>query len=266
MEFRILKLPKSKAAELSVYSMESAEPYRPLPAPVYIFLPENEKIVPIKGSFDFFTVPDLERLRRGGRYFYGPIYRKVEPFLKVAREIKIILGWNASTATQVLEPAPYEMSDTVLRKLGGLWSPLGIPSAFAVAFANELCDAVPEGCLESRREIDPDRYELYLLRSGVFVFLALHLGYLDLHLLNEWRLRIFRETEGAPLSAELVELRSWVEHTLHSPEVLTLTLDQFEGSMTRVAQKLQSRLARVRSFTELQNRVEHKESEVGDVG
>lgn len=267
MEFRTRKLPKSKAAELSSFSIDTAVPYRPLPAPVYILLQRNEKLISVKGPFDFFTARDLERLKLGGSFFYGPIYSRVMPFHAVANDVRKMLGWNAPNATNVLEPAPYELSDAVLRKLGSIWAPLStmngadrdgpiaIESYFAVAFANELCEPIPGEWLELARENDPDHYELSLLRAGVFVFLALHLGYMDLKALSAYRIRFFHEavrvfgsggSESAPLSLELAELKRWTETLIHSPEVLTISSDQFEHSASRSAQKLKTRLARVR--------------------
>ncbi len=267
MEFRTRKLPKAKAAELSSFLVDSAVPYRPLPAPVYILLPRNEKLVSVKGPFDFFTARDIERLKHGGSFYYGPIYSRVQPFQAVARDIRKMLGWNVPNATDVLEPSPYEISDAVLRKLGAIWAPMstvngadrdgpvGIESYFAVAFANELCEPIPGSWLELAREKDPDFYELSLLRAGVFVFLALHLGYLDLNLLSAYRIRFFHEAtqifgsggaDAVPLSFELAELKRWTETLIHSPEVLTISSDQFEHSIARVTQKLKSRLRRVR--------------------
>jgi hypothetical protein len=267
MEFQTRKLPKTKAAELSSFPIETAEPYRPLPAPVYILLSRNEKLLSLKGPFDFFTARDLERLKKGGALFYGPIYSRVAPFEAVARDVRKILGWNVPNATNVLEPTPYEISDAVLRRLGAVWAPvstmngadrdgpIGIESYFAVAFANELCEPIPGNWLEHAREKDPDYYELSLLRSGVFVFLALHLGYLDLRMLNAFRLRFFHEAvhvfgsggaESAPLSLELAELKKWTETLIHTPEVTTISSDQFDHSIGRVTQKLKSRLLRVR--------------------
>ncbi|MBS1963057.1 MAG: hypothetical protein JST04_12640 [Bdellovibrionales bacterium] len=274
MEFRTRKLPKAKAAELSSFPIDQAEPYRPLPAPVYLLLPRNEKMVSVKGPFDFFTARDLARLKDalerqpdGGAFYFGPIYSRVEPFQSLARDVQKMLGWNAPNATSVLEPAPYELSDAVLRKLGTAWAPLSnlngadrdgpiaIESYFAVAFANELCEPIPGDWLEFAREKDPDFYELSLLRSGVFVFLALHLGYLDLKMLSAYRKRFFSDeikifgsggAESAPFSLELAELKRWTENLIHSPEVLTISSDQFEHSISRITQKLKSRLQRVR--------------------
>ena len=301
MEFRTRKLPKAKAAELSAFPIETAEPYRPLPAPVYMLLARNEKMISVKGPFDFFTARDLEKLRKGGSFYYGPIYGRVEPFHAVARDVRKMLGWNAPNATNVLEPAPYEISDAVLRKLGSVWAPrsnlngadrdgpIAIESYFAVAFVNELCEPIPGEWLEHAREKDPDYYELSLLRSGVFVFLALHLGYLDLKLLNAYRFRFFNEAVNVfgsggtiSMSLELTELKRWTENLIHSPEVHTISSDQFDHSISRVTQKLKARLLRVRRELADPDAVfvhtyddgglgnhrpeEDDESEVGDVG
>lgn len=267
MEFRTRKLPREKAAELTSFEIETAEPYRPLPAPVYILLPRNEKMISVKGPFDFFTPRDLERLKIGGSFYFGPIFSRVKHFHSVANDIKKMLGWNTPNATSVLEPAPYEISDAVLRKLGTTWAPvsslngadrdgpIAIESYFAVALVNELCEPIPGNWLEYAREKDPDLYELALLRSGVFVFLALHLGFLDLKMLNAYRFRFFHEaiqifgSLGANpvlISHELAELKRWTEHLIHSPEVLVISSEHFDHSISRVTQKLKSRLARVR--------------------
>jgi hypothetical protein len=265
MRFLLRKLPKETSAELEAFKAETAEPYRPLPAPVYILLPRNSKLVSVKGPFDFFTTRDIEKMKAGGQYFYGPILGRVEPFIQAARDVGTMLGWSSPTATSVLEPAPYEISDAVLRKLGTLWAPvhsaegseaetsIGIESYFAVAFANELCEPIPAERIELARERDPDLYEIALLRSGVFVFLALHLGYLDLKMLSALRLRFFNELINItgiesfiPLSMELAELKRWTENLIHSPDVHLISSDQFAYSISRVTQKLRSRLTRVR--------------------
>ncbi len=252
------------AAELSPFSPDTAEPYRPLPAPVYVLLSRNDKLVSVKGPFDFFTPRDITKMK-SGQYFYGPILRRVEPFQLAAKEVKSMLGWSLPTATQVLEPAPFEISDAVLRKLASLWATLppsgnsadetmlGIESYFAVAFANELCDPIPGDRIEMARENDPDLYEIALLRSGIFVFLALHLGYLDLKVLNALRYRFFHELiqvtglgNFLPLSLELAELKRWTENLIHSPEIHLISSEQFQHSISRVTQKLRSRLLRVR--------------------
>jgi hypothetical protein len=259
-------MPKETSAELEAFKAETAEPYRPLPAPVYVLLSRNSKLLAVKGPFDFFTPRDLEKMKAAGQYFYGPILGRVEPFIEAARDVGTMLGWSSPTATTVLEPAPYEISDAVLRKLGTLWAPvrsaegdaaetaIGIESYFAVAFANELCEPIPGDRIEMARERDPDLYDIALLRSGVFVFLALHLGYLDLKMLSALRFRFFNELINVtglgnfiPLSMELSELKRWTENLIHSPDVHLISSDQFKYSISRVTQKLRSRLKRVRT-------------------
>jgi hypothetical protein len=258
-------MPKETSADLETFPTETAEPYRPLPAPVYVLLPKNSKLVSVKGPFDFFTTREIEKMKIGGSYFYGPIYDRVAPFRLAAREVGTMLGWSSPTATNVLEPAPYEISDAILRKLGTLWAPIrstegdaaetpiGIESYFAVAFSNELCEPIPGDRIELARERDPDLYEIALLRSGVFVFLALHLGYIDLKILSALRIRFFNELinvtgigNTVPLSMELTELKRWTEHLIHSPAVHLISSEQFQYSISRVTQKIRSRLARVR--------------------
>lgn len=288
MQFKLRKLPKAKAAALTSFSIDTAEPLRPLPAPIYVLLAKNEKLVSIKGPFDFFTARDLVKMKLGGQYFYGPILRQVEPFLETAREVKKMLIWNQPSATKVLEPSPFEISDAILRKMAELWASLpsaegeseqkliAVESYFAVAFTNELCEPIPGDCLDEAREKDPDLYEIALLRSGVFVFLALHLGYQDLKRLSDLRYRFFNELvpmgasgENAPLSMELADLKRWTEMFIHSPDVHLISNDLFQYSLSRVSQKLRSRLARVRAdLTNPESTLSHAadEGEVSDVG
>lgn len=266
MRFLLRKLPLARAAELETFSPVAAEPYRPLPAPVYVQLPKNEKLVSVKGPFDFFNPRDLEKMRKGGKYFYGPIMKRVEPFRSAAVEVRKMLSWSKPSAGGSLEPAPFEISDAVLRKLAMLWAPIpsnddggdvpiGIETYFAVIFVNELCEPIPGDALEHARERDPDQYEIALLRSGVFVFLALHLGYLDLAMLNRYRERFFNELiqvtalggRTVPMSMELSELKRWTESLVHSADVSLISSEQFQYSISRVTQKLKSRLARVRT-------------------
>lgn len=288
MQFKLRKLPKAKAAELTTFPIDTAEPFRPLPAPIYVLLTKNEKLVSIKGPFDFFTPHELTKMKLGGMYFYGPILRQVEPFLDAAREVKKMLAWNQPSATKVLEPSPFEISDAILRKMASLWAILppseseseqkgiAVESYFAVAFANELCEPIPGDRLDQAREKDPDLYEIALLRSGVFVFLALHLGYQDLKRLSDLRYRFFSEliqvtafSDFAPLSMELSDLKRWTENLIHSPDVHLLSSDLFQYSLSRVSQKLRSRLARVRSdLANPESSLAHAldEGEVSNVG
>ena len=263
MQFKARKLPKSRAAGLTSFSTDQAEPFKPLHAPIYVLLSKNEKLVPLKAPLDFLDAKEIEKLEAGGDYFFGPVHSRVKPFLAAADEIKKTIAWSGASTTGVLEPAPYEISDSILRKLAALWAPLNdgaiaIETYFAVTFTNALCDALPAFEVEGIRDADPDTYELTVLRSGLFVFLAIHLGHSDLKVLNQLRLRFFNESfgdlnpsESAPnsvcISLELHELKRWVEGFVSSPETHLLSSEQFSNSPSRVAQKLESRLHRLRS-------------------
>jgi hypothetical protein len=74
-------------------------------------------------------------------------------------------------------------------------------------------------------------------------------------MLSAYRIRFFHEAiqvfgsggaDSVPLSLELAELKRWTESLIHSPEVLTISSDQFDHSIGRITQKLKSRLGRVR--------------------
>lgn len=262
MRFNLKKLPLETVDSLRQFTLDSVEPFRPLPAPVYLLMSKNQKFVSIKGPFDFFTPKDLIKLKSAEKLYFSEFLDRVEPFRAAARKIKATLSWGATGSTGVLEPTSYELSNAVLQILGALWAKvpggeeglIGIESYFAVAFANELCDPLPGDRLMQARESDVDRYELALLRSGVAVFFALHLGYVDLKILNGLRYRIFLEnvklaglTAIIPFSKELDDLNKWVNVVVHSPEITTISSDQFQWSLNRTTQKLKSRLIRVRS-------------------
>lgn len=261
MRFNLKKLPIETVDSLRQITLESVEPFRPLPAPVYLLMSKNQKFVSIKGPLDFFTPRDLDRLKSVETLYFGEFLDRVQPFRDAARKTRSILSWSGPTGTGVLEPTPYELSDSILRVMGGLWAKLpgddpnliGIESYFAVAFANELCDPLPGDRMMQAREADVDRYELALLRSGVAVFFALHLGYIDLSTLNGLRYRVFVENVKLgglsallPFSKELEDLNKWVNVVVHGPEITTISSDQFQWSLNRTTQKLKSRLQRVR--------------------
>lgn len=260
MRYRLKKLPLDAAENLRPFPVDALEPYRPVPAPVYVRLAKNEKFVSIKGPMDFFTPREIDRLRSADALYFSDFIDRIEPFRQAARRIKAILSWQAPSRDG-LEPAPYELSDSVLRTLANLWSThsikgeqhLRMETFHAVVFANEFCDPLPEDRVLQAREADVDRYELGILRSGLAVFLALHLGYLDRALLNQLRSKIFLEavklqslSRRIPFSKEFNELMIWVEGLVDTPNVVTLSTDQFAYSLNRVSQKLKSRLFRVR--------------------
>src|SRR5690606_18653479 len=87
-----------------------------------------------------------------------------------------------------LPPAPYELSDAVLRLIGPLWGDgSGIDPFFVSAFAEELCGPIPGERLVAMRERSVERFEEAVFSSSFSVFIALHLGYTELEFLKDLR-------------------------------------------------------------------------------
>ena len=266
MKFKLSKLSLESHSNLSPFSLDSVEAFRPLTSPVYLLMTKNSKYVSIKAPFDFFSPKDLSKLAAvKDSLFVSKFDDHVKPFKEAAQKIKAISHWTSQTdQKEFLEITPYEQSDQVLNVLGKLWSithdedngikNLCIESYFAAVLGSEVCEPLPGDPLVQAREADVDRYELALLRSGVFVFFALHLGYLDLHYLSEIRKSIFLDTVNLlgiakPVSMphELDQLKRWVDTVISKAEVGCLTSQQLQWSLNRVIQKIKWRLERVRN-------------------
>jgi hypothetical protein len=160
--------------------------------------------------------------------------------------------FGPETGQTRMAPAPFELSDAVIRILGGLWTSECKVRPFSVTIlVDEICDVLPAELLLRARDEDVIRFETALFRSSWVVFLALHLGFCDLKFLNRLRERAFvAGFEGSnPFAAhpELDELYQLASLSLESAETPVLEGAFFEDRPERVGQRLKSRLDRVRS-------------------
>ncbi len=273
MRIRETRLPLSEVASLQEFSIQSAESFRPLLVPVYLLLEKNQKLISIKGPFDFFTPKDFDKLGTQNKLYFSAFIESVNPFTDAAFEIRQAIEWGESGTTGALGPTSYEISDAILRILARLWaeapiavsaeqvaedpneksSHIGIESFFIAAFANRFCNPLPPEWIEEAYEADVEKYEQALLKAGAMVFFALHLGYLDFTVLNRIYRRVFSLTAGITgdgeaflISKELQDLQQWLDITISSSDIQTFSSDQFQVGKSRAAKKLQGRLFRIR--------------------
>lgn len=253
MNFRPAKLPKEAAINLRISPIASVKPYSLMLAPVYVFMRLNQKFVAVKGPLDFFTPEELERLMPFESFFLPEFVDAALPFRQIARNVRRLVGWEPEyRGEQQLPPAPYEVSDAVLRMIGPLWGVgLTIEPFFAAVFANELCDLLPPEKLRLARDQDVIGYERAILRSGWAVFLALHLGYCDLPFLNRLQQRVFDASftgVGVPSvgrASDVDELLEIVWASMGPSAAAAVKGELFSQHPCRSAQKVARRLERV---------------------
>jgi hypothetical protein len=251
MDFTRKKLPKEAALNLRICPIASVKPYALMLGPVYVFMRLNEKFVSVKGPLDFFTPEELERLKTFESFHLPEFVDQALPFRQVARHARSIVGWTPTEdGEEQLPPAPYELSDAVLRMLGPLWGPDAvIEPFFAAVFANELCDLLPDAVLVSAREQSVQAFERAVLRSGWAVFIALHLGYCELPFLNRLRRRVFEGSDLAPpstgVASEIDELVAVVFDSMGADLRSPVRGSVFEEQGSRAGLKMAGRLKRV---------------------
>lgn len=197
MEFSRRKIPVSTDIELSRCPVSSMEALVPVYSPTYVFMKLNAKYVAIKSPLDFFTEEELTRLKEHGDLYQ--IYLPAgEKFKAAARAVTRILNWQprveASAELKLsqvsLPPAPFEISDAILRELAILWGPhLAVEPFFVSAFVTEFCGAL-DPAVQALRDREVAHFEVSLLRADVSIFLALHLGCRNGTLLKQLRKEI----------------------------------------------------------------------------
>jgi hypothetical protein len=281
MEFRLRKLPVGAASTLRSCPVSSVRPYVAMPAPVYVYFPRNEKFVAVKAPLDFFTPEELGKWGSLEMFFLPETVDRTLVFREAAVQVRSILAWKPSGAdesTPEREPAPYEVSDAILRILGKLWCPLGnnypelkgkagIESFFVAIFATEFCDGLPAEMLRAERDRDVDCYDRSIIFSSWMVFLALLLGYFELSFLNTVRTASFQGTStlaSAGLPTEIVRLAAFLERALGQSSHRVLTIEMLADGGEPVVEKLKSRLARVQGG--LMNRYFFAPSMYGETG
>jgi len=202
MIFSRPKIGDEETNWMRVCPIESVRPYFPIPAPVYILLSGNGKFVSVKGPLDFFTANELDRLRPAGNFYYPPFIRKVLPFRREALQFRNLLlaieqAKNGNQEDLVNIPSPFEISDAFLRIAGNLWSDGVLVEPFFVSiFIHEFCDGLDPDWMASARDKDVQLYEQAILRSGWAAWQAMHLGYLNIAWLTQFRDTVFRVAAG----------------------------------------------------------------------
>jgi hypothetical protein len=270
MEFTQKKLPLELMPRLYRLKIETVQPFALMLAPVYVFLPSNEKLVSVKAPLDFFTPAELERLKAYKFLYLSDFVTTILPYREAGQLIRRLLLWKSPASAEqspdtgfspaeypeaILPPSPFELSDAILRTIGPLWwrytsDKPGIEPFMAAVFANELCDLIPGEKLLKAREESIENFDKALLRSGWVVFLALHLGYSDLDFLNELRFRVFEENiKGDPELVpenEVDELIAFSYVTFKNIHVRLIKGDLFGKIPGAVAQKISNRIDRIR--------------------
>lgn len=251
MKFSRAKLQPEEIGNMHCSAVAEVRPFSLMASPVYVLMKLNNKVVAIKSPLDFFTPSELDRFRSFGNFYFLKSMDFSAPFIKAAGKVRSLLTFVLSTEDKEASPAPFEVSDAVLRIIGSLWSSQLLVDPFFVAiFANEVCDSLnPEKMIETRNA-DIALFERALLISGWAVFVALHLGHCDLKFLNNLRNEVFdaitKENQNLDTSVEVMELQSFAINTFSA---ITKTIDAVAlvGRKDRVGQKLAFRLNRVRS-------------------
>jgi hypothetical protein len=266
MDFKPRKLPKEAASKMRVCPVDTVSPFALMPAPVYALMKLNEKLVSVKAPLDFFTPEELQRFKSFKLFYFQSFVDSIAPVRQAARTVLSLLstspkaavsstggatpGVATSKADVGLLPAPYEISDAVLRILAPLWGPtVAIEPFFAAVFTNELCELIPGDVLLAARDKSVKLYEDGILISGWAVFLALHLGYCNLEFLNKLRSRVFSEvSSGVELSSDYVimdELLESARKTILLKRFKLVSLDSLLNQDDRNSQKLAGRLKRI---------------------
>ncbi len=237
--------------------IESVSPYALMIAPVYVPLRANGKFVAIKGPLDFFSPEELARFRTFESLFFHESVEDALRFREVGRELRALLRWTPPiTATKdriVLEPAPFEISDAVLKITGPLLGPdMTIEPFYVTVLVNEVCDLLPGSLLHASREKDVKQHELALFRSSLVVLLALILGKNELSFLNSLRIETLEleigERVEIPGSDEIRELQQLARQWIPNGDCDQITIPEADAlTHLRAERKLLRRLGRVRN-------------------
>ncbi len=261
MEFTQRKLPRSEAASLRRSSLDSIKPYALLLAPMYVFLRKNSKFLAVKGPLDFFSPQELEKLKQYETFYVPQFISTVLPFRDAAKSARLTLSWRpqirageeGSYPEVPLPPAPYEISDAILRILGPLWGAGGeIEPFFVTVFAHEVCDPMPPEQMKAARDLDVFKFEDCLFLAGWSVFLALHLGICDVGTISKLRLQIFAQefpqcfsmAELGPMSAEGRDIVDFARASLPATTG-RIRVPELLNQPGRLSQKLNARFERI---------------------
>jgi hypothetical protein len=257
MRFREPKLNISAISSLERFAAKAIVPYTLMPAPVYVLLQQNQKLVAVKSPLDFFSAKDFERLHAITVFYMPRTVDATLPFTQAGQKIKMLLEWTPTKrsgeskfAKPVLPKVPYELSNEILKIIGPLWGgKMRIEPFFVSLLVQAVCGLLPAEMLSGVRDKSVEVFEKAVLHSSWAVFLALHLGHCDLGFLNRLRLETFSvylEDEKAkhhgPIVRELIEQGT----ELLASGVKGIEADTFATKENHIMQKMASRLGRIR--------------------
>ncbi len=257
MYFSQTKLPFEAAANMRNCPIYTISPYACMISPVYVYMRKNKKFVAVKAPLDFFTPEELQRLKSFESFFFPEFVDSSLLFRETARRVRALLIWKPPTKVVPLPPAPYEISDAIIRMIGPLWGvKIEIEPFFIAVFVNEICNLLPKEILRKTRENNIEALECGIMRSAWVVFLSLHLGYFDLDYLNKIRLEALQNTinnDGKSLLSkdstnEASQIIAAVEKLIPNSEVKRISITQFDiETMGVIAGKILNRLNRVKN-------------------
>lgn len=258
MRFNLKKQPGKLADRFRALPISELEAHKLLPGTVYLYLEANQKFLAVKEPLDFFTEAELEKYSKLGTLHVPEHFDIADRFREAGHTVRSMLEWTGGEGEE-LEPSSFEMSDAIIRQMASLWAPLdptrndnaAIETFFAVIFAHEIVDPVPNEWLDDARAKDLDLYLISIMRAALSVFIALHLGFGDRAKLNELYTWVFATSANlsAPnntsVSPQMKELGDWVSSFIVSPEITLLESGIFNVKAGRVPEKLKSRLKRI---------------------
>lgn len=251
MDFSVRKFPREAASDLIQIPWKAVCAYQPVFTPIYVFLPKNEKFVSVKAPFDFFTTEDFEKLKSFETLYSTPFVNTIQPYIQEARRARRILEFQRDSGSDVA-PAPYELSDSILRIVGPLWfEGPKLEPYFITVFAQTLCDTAPKELLIDLKNKSVELYDVALQRAALSVFFALHLGANDLIFLNFLQNEILashlsesNSLKRLPTWNELVQISSKL---ITSPAAKAIEISSLSSMDSVFARRLANRLERVKA-------------------
>lgn len=256
MEFSRKKLPPSAASEMRRCAVPEMSAYEPLLGPAYVYMRRNEKFVAVKGPLDFFSKSELARFSPIEDFFFEKNVERALPFCDAARAVHSVLNWQPRVTRMEgirfkappLQPAPYELSDAIVRILGPLWGEgLVVDPFYMSAFSTELCGPFEESNMIAARERGVEKYEIAVLRAGFATWFALHLGWIDYELLKKLRQSIFNwaALDSPPQHATHWQMAEVLEKWISGTDSAPISWSEFSSEGGRLSNQLRERMSRI---------------------
>ncbi len=244
-------------------SVDAAEELRPVPVagiraysltwvPHYLFLEKNQKFIPMRRPFDFFSGRDMEKLKSVESLWVpmerSPYERQLASGLRIREYLDSLTAKALEQANKgdfaELTVSTFEISSQMIRMMPSIWgSGARIEHTEMAAWADGFCDPVPGEILEPARDRGEKEFRDLLVLSGWAVFLSLHLGHSAPDYLTQVRNMIVADIQwGLGETDDLIEsIRGWIKA---SPRALTVG-QLMEDWNSPISQKLSFRLERV---------------------